>query len=89
MIKAINRQMLEIIDTGNAYFDRAWLLISPELAGSDREILEREAAQYLFALDPPGMIKVRRRRSLQILRLIAAAVFGGLVTTILLRFYLY
>ena len=30
MIKGINRSIIEVLDTGSVYYERAWLVIKPE-----------------------------------------------------------
>ena len=43
MIKGINRQVIEVADTGSEYFERAMLFVSPGFSETERHILEREA----------------------------------------------
>lgn len=87
MIKAISRQVLEVVDTGNMYFDKAWLLVSPEFSMSGADRLNAEAADYLIGLDPPSYIKKKRGRLARFLSFAAAAWFGGLVAAALLQLY--
>ncbi len=87
MIKAISRSMLEVVDTGNAYFDKAWLLVAPELAHSEPDILEREAADYICSIDPPSVFKQRRRIMPKAVRYLFSAALGGLVTAAMLHVY--
>lgn len=87
MIKAISRQVLEVVDTGNAYFDKAWLMVAPELTSADRSTLEAEAAEYICSLDPPGAFKQRRRLLPKALRYLFSAAAGGLVTALIIQLY--
>ena len=50
MIKGINRQIIEINDTGNTYYEKAWLVVRPEFDSAQKELLEREAAQLIKAI---------------------------------------
>ncbi len=59
MIKGVNRQMIEILDTGNPYFERALLVVQPGM-DTDRDILRREAQDVLAAAD--GCSHLRRSR---------------------------
>ena len=43
MIKGVNRQIIEVADTGSEYFERAMLFISPGFSETERHVLEREA----------------------------------------------
>ena len=87
MIKAISRNMLEVVDTGNAYFDKAWLLVAPELAHCSSDILEAEASDYICSIDPPSVFKQRSRLLPKAARYLFSAAVGGLVTALMLQLY--
>lgn len=61
MIKGINRQVIEVLDTGNIYYERALLVVRPEFAAAQREVLEKEARHMLGKMRAPSAIKKRRR----------------------------
>lgn len=77
MIKGINRQIIEITETGNHYYERALLVIKPEYIDADRALLEKEAKKILKELDAPAAIKKKNRVLYWALRLGAAAAFGA------------
>lgn len=60
MVKGVNRQVLEICETGSPYFERAFFFVKPEFADTDEKKL-RAAAQSVL---PPasGVPKSKRRR---------------------------
>ena len=87
MIKAVSRQILEVSQTGNTYFEKAWLMVAPELMNAGADTLEAEAGEYLRSLDAPCAIKRRRRIALKALTLLASAASGGLVTAALINLY--
>ena len=87
MIKAISRQILEVSDTGNTYFEKAWLMISPEFMNSGADRLENEAEGYLRGLDAPSSIKNNHRFALRFFSLIASAAAGGLITAVFFQLY--
>ncbi len=87
MIKAISRQILEVSDTGSIYFAKAWLMISPEYADEDEQKLEGEAERYLCSIDAPGAVKSRSRTLRRVMRFLASAACGGLVTAMFLKVY--
>ena len=61
MVKGVNRQVLEIRETGSVYFERAFFFVKPEYADTDEQKL-RAAAERLF----PGVDKVpkpKRKRA--------------------------
>lgn len=76
MIKGINRQMIEITDTGNPYFERALLVVQPDLSQTDDLTLRREAADVLKTADSCGQLRMQRRRQL-FSRLVLILLSGG------------
>ncbi|MGI6264644.1 MAG: hypothetical protein ACOYJY_04160 [Acutalibacteraceae bacterium] len=77
MIKGINRQMIEVTDTGSPYFERALLVVRPACADRSDEQLRREAHRLLKAAGGySGIKRMRRRRQLCGAALSAA---GGLL----------
>ena len=55
MIKGVNKQIIEISDTGNHSFERAILFVRPDSLGLGSDELDRHARDYLS--------QVRLRRS--------------------------
>lgn len=93
MIKGVNRQMIEINDTGNIYFERALLVIRPGFTDQPAEQLQREGREYLRqAGGYTGLDKNRRRttkrRGLYALLTglgVVAGLTGGLVIAAVLK----
>jgi hypothetical protein len=50
MVKGVNRQIIEINDTGSRYFERVLLFVSPEGAELSSKELGSEAKEYLLHL---------------------------------------
>jgi hypothetical protein len=61
MIRGVSRQIIEVKETGNVYYERAYLVVRPEYARAERELLEKEARKILRKLDAPSGMKKRRR----------------------------
>lgn len=82
MIKGVNKQFIEVNDTGSRYFERALLVIRPEFNSVPYEKLKGEAKKAIGRMGEPEsarrvqarnlsrMAMLRRRR---FLRLIASA----------------
>ena len=47
MLKGVNRQVIEINDTGSRYFERAILIVRPEFFGESGERLRSDASKLL------------------------------------------
>lgn len=78
MIKGINRQVVEVKDTGSDCFERILFFIKPEYVGvSDGKIRERAGLVAKGATLPPPT-KLKKSRLNEILK-IALGVFAGVV----------
>lgn len=62
MIKGINRSIIEVLDTGSVYYERALLVIKPEYASAQRELLEQEAKKLLENMGEPSSLKRSKKR---------------------------
>lgn len=66
MIKGVNRQIIEVMDTGNEYFERALLVVRPACVDADAVLLREEAQRVLrTAGGYTGLRGQRRRRYLR------------------------
>lgn len=85
MIKGINRQIIEVTDTGNIYYERALLVLRPEYTGAQRAVLEREAKRILNTMKAPSSIKKKHIFSYWFLRLGCAGIAGSFITLLILN----
>ncbi len=76
MIKGINRQMIEIVDTGNPYFERALLVVQPGISQSDSDLLHRQAQDLLQNTGSCSLL--RRQRTRQAITKIALSLLSAL-----------
>lgn len=83
MIKGINRSIIEVHDTGSLYYERALLVIKPEYACAQREVLEKEAKKLLENMGEPSSLKYGNKKLKAILRMCLAAGGGALLTALL------
>lgn len=84
MIKGINRQIIEINETGNTYYEKAWLVVRPEFDSAQKELLEREAAQLIKAIQAPSSFQRKSIRVRQWLKLLISAAAGAVLAYLLL-----
>ena len=84
MIKGISRQIIEVTETQNNYFERAWLVVKPEYLNVGAAMLDREAESYLKNLKPPYTMRNRRGLLMHAIGLVSAALGGSAVTAALL-----
>lgn len=79
MIKGINRQVIEINETGSIYYERAWLIVKPAYAQMHSSILEKEARSILKDIDAPSSMKAKRNRGFWIVRMGISAAMGAAI----------
>ncbi len=65
MIKGINKHVIEILETGNMYYEKALFFVKPEYANVEREILIKEAKKVLKNIDATSAIKKRKKTTLR------------------------
>ncbi|MGN1457205.1 MAG: hypothetical protein ACI4XP_04525 [Acutalibacteraceae bacterium] len=82
MIKGINHSIIEVNNTGSEYYERAILIIKPEYASVQHDILEQEARKILGEMGVPSSLKRNKNKAKKIALFISAALFGAAVTTL-------
>lgn len=88
MIKGVNRQIIEITETGNPYFERALLVVRPSFADSSDERIREEAHRLVQAAGGYSGLR-RNRKKRQRLWLVSGgdgnrrAVSGRLLTSLI------
>lgn len=88
MLRGVNRQVLEITETNNMYYEKALLVVRPEYAGAQRLVLEREAETMLKRMKPPSAIKARSKFLYWLVRLGGASLFGAGVCWIIMLIFM-
>lgn len=86
MIKGINRSIIEVTDTGNIYYERALLVLKPEYANVQRNLLEKEAKKMLTVMTAPSKIKKTYAFMYWFVRMGLSAVAGAFLTYLLISF---
>ena len=63
MIRGVNKQIIEVGETGSRYFERALLFVRPEFMAADHEKLCAEAKRYIGSVgQPPNIAQKRLKR---------------------------
>lgn len=88
MIKGINRQIIEITETGSIYYERALLVVRPEYAKAQQNVLEREAKRLVKGMKAPSSIKKSRAVIFWLVRLGFTALISCVLTVIVLKAFL-
>lgn len=62
MIKGVNKQILEVTNTENPYFEKIIFFIKPEHKTTDRKKLKKEAEALAAVTQKPPKIKIQKKR---------------------------
>lgn len=85
MIKGVNRQIIEVTETGNRYFERALLVVRADCRDQDWRHLHYEAHKLVREAGNCTFLRRNRRRTfLKRLLLALASGGGGLLAGFLL-----
>lgn len=89
MLKGVNKQVIEVTDTGNQYIKKAILFIDPDKAAYDSEFLIHQAKKYLKQTEqgkqPEPVKKPRLRIGWIIFNTCTAAAAGAGLALLLIR----
>ena len=87
MVKGVNRQVLEIHETGCAYFEKALFFVKPEYSRENEGKLKTEAVSSVlnFASVPKTRKQKIKSRVLIFAEMTASAGVGALITALLVR----
>lgn len=80
MIKGVSKQILEVTNPDNPYFERIIFFVKSEHQSTDRRTLQHEAEQLATTSQRPPRLKVTKKQLLSIIAscLIFATVSSGL-----------
>lgn len=85
MLKGINRQIIEVTNTDNIYYERALLVVRPQFAGEQRRLLEKEARKMLRELSAPSVIRSKKQIIIKICQIALPTIFCSALTALLCR----
>ena len=66
MVKGVNKQILEVTNTENPYFEKIIFFVKPEYKTADRKKLQKEAEALATITQKPPKIKVPKKKILRI-----------------------
>jgi len=85
LVKGVNKNIIEITDTGSDCFERAILFVRPDKESSDKEQLRTSAMRYLQGLRLRRGILPGRKLWLLALKYGAALAVGAVLASVFLR----
>lgn len=82
MIKGVNRQVVEVADTGSDYFEKALFFVNPKYYGlTDGKLRERAQTLMSAAGAPPRPKKTEKKNKWKTFVAIAASAAAGSIIT--------
>lgn len=86
MIKGVNRQVVEVNDTGCEYFEKIMFFVKPEYASVSEGKIRERAGMIAGSSTLPPPTKLKKARLFGAAKLILSALCGAVVTAVLLKF---
>lgn len=83
MIKGVNRQMVEVKETGSEYFERILFIVKPEYANMQENKLREQVDAITSSAGSPPPTKRKKSGLLSFAKMSAAAGAGAAITAIL------
>ncbi|MBQ7295049.1 MAG: hypothetical protein IJW86_02520 [Clostridia bacterium] len=88
MIKGVNRQVVEVRETGCDYFERIIFFVHPEYAGISEGKIRERASLIAGAAPVPPPTKIKKGRLTEVLKITLSLLCGaalGLAGALLMR----
>lgn len=84
MLKGVNRQVVEVAETGSDYFEKALFFVNPKYYGmTDGKLRERAQTLMGSAGAPPRVRNIKKRSKVRIVIEIAASAAAGAILTLI------
>lgn len=84
MLKGVNRQVVEVAETGSDYFEKALFFVNPKYYGmTDGKLRERAQTLMGAAGAPPRVRNIKKRNKVRIVIEIAASAAAGAILTLI------
>ena len=79
MIKGINRQVVEVRETGSEYFERILFFVKPEYAAISEGKIRERAGMIADKTAKPPVTKIRKEKYAEVFRLSLCLAAGVLI----------
>ena len=66
MMKGVNKQVLEVTNTENPYFEKIIFFVKPEYKSADRKMLQTQAEALATITQKPPKMRVSKRQILRV-----------------------
>ncbi len=76
MVKGVSKSVIEISETGNRYFSKVILYVSPEFSSASEQKLKKEASRLIEEFDLTGRF-IPLRKTMRKRKLLAVSILGS------------
>lgn len=66
MMKGVNKQVLEVTNTENPYFEKIIFFVKPEYKSADRKMLQKQAEALATITQKPPKMRVSKRQIVRV-----------------------
>ena len=84
MLKGVNRQVVEVAETGSEYFEKALFFVNPKYYGITDGKLRERAQSLMSTAGAPPKTRTNKRSRLKIFIEIAASAAAGAIFTLVM-----
>ncbi len=88
MIKGVNKQVLEVTNTENPYFEKIIFFVKPEYGNEDRAKLKKEAESLAKSASKPPKSRKTKKEICYIISQCALCAGAGAAMTFLLSYFI-
>lgn len=85
MIKGVNKQILEVTNTENPYFEKIIFFVKPEYKNEDRKKLQKEAETLATIAQKPPRVRMSKKKIVRIVFHSALFAMAGFALSFLIN----
>lgn len=88
MIKGVNKQILEVTNTENPYFEKIIFFVKPEYKNEDRKKLQKEAEALATIAQKPPKARISKKRVVRIVANSALFALAGFALSFIINTFI-
>lgn len=88
MIRGINRQVVEVKETGCEYFEKIMFFVKPEYAAVSEGKIRERAGMIAGSTEKPPTTKIKKDKRVEALKVLGCVLFGfavGVLVTFMMK----
>lgn len=85
MIKGVNRQVVEVNDTGSDYFEKIMFFVKPEYISVSENKIRESAGRIAGSATAPPATKIEKGKFFEVAKTVFAVLCGAVITLIIMN----